>query len=64
MGRIQNFEKPSERFLGNDYWMILTKYKVNVTDSNFIKSYFLSPLYFQNRHLNTKNANTSSGRIF
>ena len=54
MGRIQNFEKPSEGFLGNDYWMILTKYKVNVTNSNSRKSYFLSPLYFQNRHLNTK----------
>ena len=54
MGRIQNFEKPSEGFLGNDYWMILKKYKVNVTNSNSRKSYFLSPLYFQNRHLNTK----------
>ena len=34
--------------------MIFTKYKVNVTNSNSRKSYFLSPLYFQNRHLNTK----------
>ena len=54
MGGIQNFEKPSEKFLGKDYWMILTKYKVNVTNSNSRKSYFLSPSYFQNRHFNTK----------
>ena len=54
MGRIQNFEKPSKIFLGNDYWMILTKYKVNITNSNSRKSYFLSPLYFQNRYRNTK----------
>ena len=54
MGRIQNFKKPSERYLGNDYWMILTKYKVNVTNNTSRKSYFLSTLYFQNRHLSTK----------
>ena len=53
MGRIENFEKHSERFLGNAYWMILIKYKVNVTNSNFRKKHFLRPLYFQNRHLNT-----------
>ena len=63
MGRIPNFEKPSEKFLVNDYLMSLTKYKGNVTNSNSRKSYFLSPLNLRNRHLKTKMRVTRQGEF-
>ena len=59
MDRIQNFEKHSERFLGNAYWMILIKYKVNVTNSNFRKKTFSEAFVFSkssSQHINSNNS--------